>query len=714
MKNFLTFTALCLAFLFLSLPDAAAQKGIIHQFDAPTASEFMGYTVSGAGDVNNDGFDDVIAGAFGAQPFSGYMIGSAYVYCGQTGTLLWRFDGQADRDHFAVSVSGAGDVDNDGFDDLIVGAYQADPGGLLDAGSAYVYSGQTGALLYQFDGSADVAGFGWSVSGAGDVDGDNHADLIVGAENISSGAGAAYLYSGANGSLIHFFDGNTTGGGMLGNSVSGAGDVNGDNLDDVIIGAPGAGPNYQGEAYIFAGPNWSTPHLTLTGLPTDDNFGWSVSGAGDVDGTGFDDVIVGSYWTGNKRGAAYVFSGQTGALIHDFYGENADDLLGFSVSGAGDVNLDGHADLIVGAHDTDFSHYRAGSAYVFCGDTGLAMLRLDGFAEYDNIGHSVAAGGDVNGDGCPDLVAGAPFASPGGNSMAGSVFVFDLGRMEHSFLGGADDSFVNPAPTDSEYSSPRPALLTNLQGAPAGPLASFDVMGTDQWFGHTFDRLPSGIIAARLDFRVRGGPNSQCFNDAINVMYDDAAQTFGWGSQFQNLPGGGNYGSGVTYATTLDLDALPGGTSLIDDLNSDGFLDVRISDDSGVDYVTLTVTTSWPEQEIWLTQEAIVWPFDTMTFTVSGCPPNIPVCFIHSFNSVGPAVAQMNPVRWVFLNPGISILGMTMSDGLGDAACSGPTTPQPPVGYENYLSTQALALPSGSTGPWLLSNTITAPVFREP
>ncbi|MEW5875150.1 MAG: MopE-related protein, partial [Candidatus Zixiibacteriota bacterium] len=254
---------------------------LLWQFDGAAASDSFGSTVSGAGDGNNDGFDDVIVGALNADPAGLGNAGSAYVYSGQTGTLLWQFDGAVANDILGFSVSGAGDVNNDGFDDVIVGARQADPGGRIDAGSAYVYSGQTGALLWQFDGAAADDRLGSSVSGAGDVNNDGFDDMIVGAYAADPGgpsfAGSAYVYSGQTGALLWQFDG-AVASDFLGFSVSGAGDVNNDGFDDVIVGANGADPGGRssaGSVYVFVsdfstwyvdadGDGFGNPSVTLT------------------------------------------------------------------------------------------------------------------------------------------------------------------------------------------------------------------------------------------------------------------------------------------------------------------------------------------------------------------------------------------------------------------------------------------------------------------
>src|SRR5690606_28077584 len=160
--------------------------------------------VSGAGDVNNDGFGDLIAGAIGDDN-NGSGSGSARVFSGADGSILYTFDGDSADDQFGESVSGAGDVNNDGFEDLIVGASFDDNNG-SNSGSARVFSGADGSSLYTFDGDSAFDFLGVSVSGAGDVNGDGFDDLIIGAsfdDNSGSNSGSARVFSGADGAALY-------------------------------------------------------------------------------------------------------------------------------------------------------------------------------------------------------------------------------------------------------------------------------------------------------------------------------------------------------------------------------------------------------------------------------------------------------------------------------------------------------------------------------
>ncbi|HSW55228.1 MAG TPA: integrin alpha, partial [Ignavibacteriaceae bacterium] len=340
------------------LPDAIQQR----HFTGQAAGDWFGYSVSTAGDVNGDGYSDVIVGA-SLNDAGGSNAGRAYIYFGganMDNTADVILTGAAADDYFGYSVSTAGDVNGDGYSDVIVGASLNDAGG-SNAGRAYIYYG--GANM---DNTADVIltgaaaddYFGSSVSTAGDVNGDGYSDVIVGAYGNDAGgtsAGRAYIYyGGAN--MDNTADVILTGaaaGDWFGSSVSTAGDVNGDGYSDVIVGAPfnDAGGTSAGRAYIyFGGANMdSTADVILTGAAAGDYFGYSVSTAGDVNGDGYSDVIVGAYGNdagGSNAGRAYIYFGganmdSTADVI--LTGAAAGDWFGYSVSTAGDVNGDGYS-----------------------------------------------------------------------------------------------------------------------------------------------------------------------------------------------------------------------------------------------------------------------------------------------------------------------------------------------------------------------------------
>jgi hypothetical protein len=310
--------------------------------------------------------------------------------------------GERAYDRAGSSVSGAGDVDGDGHDDLLVGTPN-NRDGRAPVGAAYLVLGPvTGTLDLSLadaklvgEQDGDFAGSVGSVSGAGDVDGDGHDDLLVGASGNDPG-GAAYLVLGpVTGTLnLSWADAKLVGEGasdFAGQTVSGAGDVDGDGHDDLLVGARfnDQGGAWAGAAYLVLGPvtttrlDLSLAEAKLVGETPIDYAGNSVSGAGDVDADGHDDVLVGAYFNdrgGDQRGAAYLVLGPvTGTLdlsLADakLVGEKPDDHAGWSVSGAGDVDGDGHDDLLVGA---PAPYHGPGAAYLVRGPvTGTLDLSL--------------------------------------------------------------------------------------------------------------------------------------------------------------------------------------------------------------------------------------------------------------------------------------------------------------------------------------------------
>ncbi len=419
------------AFLLLLVAPASAQTvggsfDTLYQWDGAAANDRFGYSVSAAGDLNQDGFDDLIVGTKYSSPGGLTEAGSAFVYSGVDGSLLYQWDGATANARLGASVSSAGDVNGDGFDDVIVSTY--------GVGTVSVYSGMDGSELHQWNGTGSGDWFGISVSGAGDVNADNFDDVIVGAWYADPGgisnAGSAFIYSGADGSLLHRLDG-VGSYDRIGYSVSGAGDVNRDGYFDVIVGAPYAGHGSTGDAgsaMVYSGLD-GTLLYQWDGQLSGEELGHSVSDAGDVNQDGFDDFLIGAQAGGHSNGwagTAYVYSGMDGALLFQWEGVLGDKF-GTSVSGAGDIDGDGTNDLIVGARFASHGGFSlAGSAYIYSGANGSLLQRLDGGAAYDYFGGSVSGAGDVNGDGLDDLIISAHYADPMGFSNAGSVYVYSF------------------------------------------------------------------------------------------------------------------------------------------------------------------------------------------------------------------------------------------------------------------------------------------------
>ena len=485
------------------------------------AYDGSGRSVSGAGDINGDGIDDLIIGADDADSNGTSDTGESYVVfggasIGSSGSIeLSSLDGVdgfvlngIDAGDQSISnfsraadlVSSAGDINDDGFEDLIIGANTADPNGNSAAGESYVVFG---GLVVGSSGSIELSsldgndGFvlngvgvgdrsGYAVSSAGDINGDGLDDLLIGAVgadlNGDGYAGQSYVVFGGmsiggNGSIeLSSLDGSN--GFVLngidsfdwsGRSVGDVGDINNDGFDDLVIGADRAAPNGDtraGESYVvFGGASvGNSGSIELSSLDGNDGFvlngidvfdysGASVDGAGDVNGDGISDLIVGAVFADPNAtfnaGESYVvfgdvdignsgsielsgFDGTDGFVLNgiDFYHES-----GRSVGSAGDINGDGIDDLIIGANGG--GNNEAGESYVVFGGIivgsggsielsdldGSNGFVLKGIDAFDRSGGSVGSAGDINGDGIDDLIVGANGADPNGNNSAGESYV---------------------------------------------------------------------------------------------------------------------------------------------------------------------------------------------------------------------------------------------------------------------------------------------------
>ena len=445
------------------------------------ANDNSGYSVSSAGDVNGDGFDDLLIGADFADASSNGKSGAgdSYVIFGRAtfpatidlanlGSAGITIFGANAGDYSGYSVSSAGDVNGDGFDDLLIGAYRADASGnaKLSAGDSYVIFG--GAALPSTInlanlGSAGITIFGAetndqsgiSVNSAGDVNGDGFDDLLIAAPyadasgNAKSDAGDSYVIFGgaalpatinlatlgSAGITIFGADASDN----SGISVSSAGDVNGDGFDDLLIGASSAaasgnGKSYAGDSYVIFGGaalpsmidlgSLGTAGITIFGAEANDRSGSSVSSAGDVNGDGFDDLLIGAYRadaSGNARsyaGDSYVIFGGAAlpATINlanlgsdgiTLFGAEANDRSGISVSSAGDVNGDGFDDLLIGAHLADASgnaKSAAGESYILFGGDFTTSVTHAGTAANETLTGNASANVMIGGRGNDTLI----------------------------------------------------------------------------------------------------------------------------------------------------------------------------------------------------------------------------------------------------------------------------------------------------------------------
>lgn len=374
----------------------------------------FGQAIGSAGDVNGDGYDDVIVGS----PISGGGNGHALVFLGSANglatTASWTVEGAA-YSRFGYAVGTAGDVNGDGFSDIIISApnfgIRTTTGSI---GQIHVYLGGAGGLsgtpAWTMDGDQANAEFGVAVGTAGDVNGDGFSDVIIGAsgytdDQLLPDKGRAFVYLGGPTGLSRTPAWTASGsrrGEQFGSSVATAGDVNGDSFSDVIIGAPTFGT--QGRTYVYVGSApglGETPAWTVNGSTHRARFGTAVTTAGDVNGDGFSDVTVGAPLLSNgpdAEGAAFVYLGAASGLsqtsVWGVEGELAGANFGISVASAGDVNGDGFSDLVVGAGGYSEQISYEGGAFVYLGNASAGraitphLRRGDGATPIAHLGQS--------------------------------------------------------------------------------------------------------------------------------------------------------------------------------------------------------------------------------------------------------------------------------------------------------------------------------------
>jgi len=400
-------------FAALALGSPALAQTTIHTWNETEPAAEAGRAVAIWDDLNSDGHAEWVVGA-PRQDSGAVDAGRVTVFSGIDHSVYHTFNGTVAGGQLGRSVANAGDLNDDGVDDLVIGASQEQ--------AVYAYSGATLGLLWSVANPADDE-FGFAAAGAGDVDMDGHADVVVGAFKALGNDGRVFVYSGDGGGLL--FDYSSPALGLLGYSVSAAGDVNGDGFGDVVAGAPStdSSDGNEGGAVILGGPSGTVLHTHTpdTSEERGMELGWSVAPVGDLNGDGFDDYALGAPWYGwihyIDDNYVAVFSGATHAEMWRFEGI-PDRWFGHTLANAGDVDRDGFDDLIVGDP-------LSRTVYVLSPGRGLELGQVASSSS-DYYGTAVAAGGDIDGDGIGDLVLGDSLdthIAPG----AGQVILFTFG-----------------------------------------------------------------------------------------------------------------------------------------------------------------------------------------------------------------------------------------------------------------------------------------------
>jgi len=568
--------------LFAQYPSYSAAKAI-GTFLGTQASERVGYWLNQAGDVNGDGYDDFLIANYHNQT-NGYDAGATYLILGKAnanwakGVSLTqanaRFLGDSKYSALGYHIDGGGDVNGDGLSDFILGSPAGNEDGKDRPGSAYIIFGRAAANWgYNFvpeysadasyEGEVDYDQLGKSVAIVGDVNNDGYDDILMGApfyDGYTTNGGKVYLVLGksggwvTHGKIAQYADASfrsSTEAEEAGYLVSGAGDVNGDGCDDFLIGAPG-----KGNAYLLFGRiraswgsnfNLGSADVVFSRSNRTDNLGWIVASAGDVNHDGFSDILITTPYNaenGTESGKTYLVLGHAGTWTQNFdisltdasfLGEAAYDNSGWSASGIGDINADGFDDFMIGAWYNNQAGQDAGKAYIIYGKSSgwQRNVNLSTVGDYilgenaiNYMGFSVSAAGDINNDGVSDFIVSAPYSNEA-FSWGGKIYAF-LGERPRYPISGQITYYSNTAPV--------PDVSLKFSGSVSDSVFT-DALGNYSWI------IPDGRNVTLQPWKARGSDQGW-----LTILSYDAALVA------RSAVGLETFSSGQTIAGDVDGD----------------------------------------------------------------------------------------------------------------------------------------------------------------
>jgi hypothetical protein len=392
---------------------------IVREWPGEASNDQFGWIARDIGDVDGDGARDFATSAPTSSK-AGARAGRIYVYSSKRGTRLWSADGAA-GDGLGGGIESAGDINRDGVEDVVASA----PYG----GYAKVYSGRDGKELLTLRSKEPIEAFGMHIDGVGDVSGDGIPDLIVGAPGAPKVAttftGRAYIFSGSDGSVLLTLTAERAGD-RFGSAVAGA---KHGAATMFAVGAPGAGPNRTGRTYVYRSLS-QTPAFVIDAERTGAALGaMFLAFPGDLNRDGVGEVFA-SDWSDSAKGPStgriYVHSGKDGTRMYTLAGETPGEGFGTSASVAGDVDGDGAGDLIVGAWQHGGGATSGGRAYLYSGASGRLIRTFTCRTPGDAFGFDAVGLGDVDGDGTVDLLITSAWSGIRG-FRSGRVFLVSSG-----------------------------------------------------------------------------------------------------------------------------------------------------------------------------------------------------------------------------------------------------------------------------------------------